>query len=296
MKNIHFGAGPPIGRAKESIIEVNADDAKLETYRSSHHHDCITIFSNNTSNQQAGNNGAYADALCQLTASIACQMEEAAINQLHKNKIDRKREHDDKKKYRTRKIHKSIIRMLENAAAASALEVDLELAEGCQKFLNANTRGSAEQDLSHQFDKLNLTDICFSPGIVQCLFHGKFISANLSIPSNFMAFAFNEQPPLLCVKQDNYLICNLIHKINIKQSPKEIKSSLMQDLIVSKDYTLLGVQLQYFVGTVEIFFGSESIAAFEMRRLLIQMGCHKKQFRYMIALNEWFAACFLFCH
>jgi hypothetical protein len=45
---------------------------------------------------------------------------------------------------------------------------------------------------------------------------------------------------------------------------------------------------------MEIFFGSESIAAFKMRRLLLQMGHHKKQFRDMIALNKWFAACFLF--
>jgi hypothetical protein len=109
-----------------------------------------------------------------------------------------------------------------------------------------------------------------------------------------MAFAFYKQPPLLSVKQDNYLICHLIHKISIKQSPSKIKSSLMQDVIVPKDYTLLGVQLQYFVGAVEIFFGSKSIAAFVMRRLLLQMGHHKKQFRDIIALNKWFAACFLF--
>ena len=77
-------------------------------------------------------------------------MEEAATsNQLRKNEIERKRDNDDKKKDRTKTIHKSILRMLENAAAASASEVDLELAEGCQKFLNANTKGSAEQDLSH---------------------------------------------------------------------------------------------------------------------------------------------------
>jgi hypothetical protein len=110
-----------------------------------------------------------------------------------------------------------------------------------------------------------------------------------------MAFAFYEQPPLSCVKQDNHLICHLIHKIGIKQLPKEIKSSLMQDVIIPKDYTLLGVQLQYFVGAVEIFFGSKSIAVFVMRRLLLQMGRHKKQFRYMmIAPDEWFAAQFLF--
>jgi hypothetical protein len=68
----------------------------------------------------------------------------------------------------------------------------------------------------------------------------------------------------------------------------------MQDVIVPKDYTSLGVQLQYFVGAVEIFFGSESIAAFEMRRLILQMGCHEKEFRYMIALKKWFAAHFFF--
>jgi hypothetical protein len=45
-------------------------------------------------------------------------------NQLHKNEIKRKREHDNEKKDRTKKIHKSIIRMLEIAAAVSALEVD----------------------------------------------------------------------------------------------------------------------------------------------------------------------------
>jgi hypothetical protein len=71
---------------------------------------------------------------------------------LRKNIIERKRKHDDEKKDRTKKIHKSIIRMLENAAAASALEVNMKLAEGCQKLLNANTKGSAEQDLSHQFN------------------------------------------------------------------------------------------------------------------------------------------------
>jgi hypothetical protein len=186
--------------------------------------------------------------------------------------------------------------MLENAAAASTLEVDLELVEGCQKFLNVNTSGSVEQDLSHQFDKLNFTDVCFAPGKVQHLYHGKFISANLSTPSNFTAFAFFKQHPLLCIKQDNYLICHLIHEVGIKQSPKEIKSSLMQDVIVPKDYLVGGTVCSCNILWVQwrFYFGSESIAAFEMRRLLLQMGRHKKQFRDMIALNEWFAARFLF--
>jgi hypothetical protein len=75
--------------------------------------------------------------------SIAHQMEEAATsNQLRKNEIERKREHDDEKKDRTEKIHKSIIHMIENAAAASSLEVDLELEDGCQ---NSSTLTQKEQ-------------------------------------------------------------------------------------------------------------------------------------------------------
>jgi hypothetical protein len=70
-----WGAG--VGRVKESIIEVNADNAELETYHFPHHCKFITGFSNNTGNQKAGNSGAYADILRQLTASIAHQTEEA---------------------------------------------------------------------------------------------------------------------------------------------------------------------------------------------------------------------------
>jgi hypothetical protein len=106
-----WGAG--VGRVKESIIEVNADNAEWETYRYFRHRECITGFSDNTGNQQAGNSVAYADILRQLTASITGQAEEASTsNQLRKNKIERKRVHDDEKKDRTKKIHKSIIRML----------------------------------------------------------------------------------------------------------------------------------------------------------------------------------------
>jgi hypothetical protein len=82
----------------------------------------------------------------------------------------------------------------------------------------------------------------------------------------------------------------LIHKIGIKQLPEEIKSSLMQVVIVPKDFTSLGVQLQYFVGAVVIFFGSESIAVFEMRRLLLQFIAH---FLFAIAkcFQHWFNEC-----
>jgi hypothetical protein len=219
-----------LGPGEQELGELRSQSLKFtQTTRdwrltASCHCKCIAGFSNNTGNQQAGNSRANADVLRQFTASIAHQTEEAATSkQLCKNVIERKREHYDEKKDRAKKIHKLNIRMLENAAAVSALEFDLELAEGCQKLLNGGTKGTAEQEQIHQFNELNLTGVCFAPGIVQHLHHGKFISANLSTPSNFTALSFYMQPLLLSVKQDNYLICHLIHKISIKQSPNKIK-------------------------------------------------------------------------
>jgi hypothetical protein len=115
----------------------------------------------------------------------------------------------------------------------------------------------------------------------------------LEYTKQLLGFFLLQVAPIFVCQTGQLSNLHLIHDIGIKQSSKDIKSSLMQDAIVPKDYTLLGAQLQYFVGAVEIFFGSESRAAFEMRRLLLQMGHHKKQFR-MIALDKWPTACLFF--
>lgn len=184
--------------------------------------------------------------------------------------------------------------MLENGSVTSKLEIDVQLTQACRKFLNASSQGHAEQELHHQFNTLNLTDVCFAPGTIQNLYLGEFTYGNSSSPSNFTVFAFFEQPPLSNAKQENYITCHLIHENGQKQSMEEIKASMKQEVIVPKDYTLMGTQLQYFVGAVEIFFGAESILRIELNKLLHKVAMYKKQFRDMIALDEWFPSRFLF--
>lgn len=154
-----WGAG--VGRVSETRVEINADDGELESYRIARHNDCITNFMANFATQTATNGNENSDVLKQLTASIARQTEEAATsNQLRKEEIERKREHEDEKKDRTKRfLHPSITRMLQHASATSRLEIDTELTQPCKKFLNASTQGHAQQELSHQFDTLNLTDV-----------------------------------------------------------------------------------------------------------------------------------------
>ena len=287
--------GVGANRVPETRVEINADDGELESYRIIRHRDCITSNVAGTTIEEAPTE-PNADVLKQLAASIARQTEESATsNQLRKDEINRKKEHDDDKKDRTKKfIHPSIIRMLKNASATSKMDLDPELPESCKKFLNSSNQGHAEQELCHQFESLNLSDVCFAPGTIQNLFLGEFVYGNSSSPSNFTVFAFYEQPPLSDEKQSNYLICHLIHEKGTKQSVDDIKQSMKQEVIVPWDFNTMGAQLQYFVAAAEIFFGPESLLRLELHKLLHTVAKYKKNFRDAIVLDEFFATKFLF--
>lgn len=290
--------GVAVGRVPEAIVEIDADDIEAETYRVSRHLECIT----NIGVADGGNaiiapavGAVHGDILQQLTASIARQSEEAATsNLLRREEIDRKKDKDDQTKDRTKKIHSSIIRMLELASAITAADAIVNLAESCKSFLNAENKGLAEQTLTHQFEERGLTEVALATGTVQALFHGEFLYSDPSTPSNFTAFAFFEQQPLCNTRQHNYLTCSLIQQQGQRLTLEEIKASLKQEVVVPKDFTELGTQLQLFVGAVGIFFGDESIPALAMRRVLLLLGRHKLQFRASIAQDEWFPAKFLF--
>jgi hypothetical protein len=63
---------------------------------------------------------------------------------------------------------------------------------------------------------------------------------------------------------------------------------------VPKDFAGLGTQLQLFATASSIFFGSKSFCTEKLNQLLLLVACNKKPFRDQIALNEFFAAKFLF--
>ena len=105
-----WGAG--VSRVPETRVDINADDGELETYRVARQRDCITGLNADNTNAGVATAGTdNAEVLKQLTTSIARQTEEAATsNQLRKDEIERKREHDDEKMDRTKKyLHPSII-------------------------------------------------------------------------------------------------------------------------------------------------------------------------------------------
>ena len=123
--------------------------------------------------------------------------------------------------------------------------------------------------------------------MTQALYLGDFLYSDSSLPSNFTVFAFHEQEPNSSNQQTDYLICHLVQKQGQKKSLDEIKASLKQTVHVR-------TQLQLFATTSSIFFGSESICSEKLNQLLLLVGQNKKPIQDQIALDEFFAAKFLF--
>ncbi len=69
---------------------------------------------------------------------------------------------------------------------------------------------------------------------------------------------------------------------------------MKQTVIIPTDYNGLGTQIQIFIAASNIFFGDESICTTNLPQLLLLISRNKKKFRDQIALEEFFAAKFLF--
>ncbi len=131
-------------------------------------------------------------------------------------------------------------------------------------------------------------------GTVQALHVGNFKHADSSTPSNFTVFAFYEQAPKSSAQHMDYLVCHLIQEQGQKKLLDEIKSSLKQTVHVPKDFDGLGSQLILLAMASAIFFGKESICTERLNQLVLLVGQNKKALRDQIALDNFFAARFLF--
>ena len=97
--------------------------------------------------------------------------------------------------------------------------------ESCERFMNAMTRGVAEQELSMQLKTFGLGDMAFATGLSLNLYSGKFLYATRNNPSNFSCFSVYKGTHL--DKEDNQnqqLILNLIKSKGKGQTIEEIKA------------------------------------------------------------------------
>jgi hypothetical protein len=111
--------------------------------------------------------------LWRLTAAISDQNKEAVkSNNLHHNKILCELSWEESKKDRIKKIHPSILKMINCAAAMSSNDDKNTFPETCSQFINQENVGTAQYDLVHQFKEQGFPDIAFASGTMQALLSG----------------------------------------------------------------------------------------------------------------------------
>jgi hypothetical protein len=161
-------------------------------------------------------------------------------------------------------------------------------------YHQGRSKKGQNKENSRLHPQYDFQDIGFAQGTVQALYVGDLLYANSSTPSNFTVFAFHEIEPLSNLRQNDYLICQLVQTQGQKKMMDEIKASLKQSVHIPSNFNGMGTQLQIFSAACKIFFGEESVCATSLRQLLIIVGRNKKAFRDNIALDDYFIAKFLF--
>ena len=161
-------------------------------------------------------------------------------------------------KDRTKNLHPRIINMLKMASAEDPDRPADKLVESCLFFLNKKTFGLADQELSHQFDDLEMLNVGFAHGLVQALQNGAFLHSNPGYPDNFSPFCFYGLSALEDKQSSRSLILHLITTQGQGKNTSEIKASAKQTIKVPMIYENLKYTIKFFSGACSIFFGNKS--------------------------------------
>ena len=272
--------GVKAGLISETRYSVNPDDVEVEAFGIERNAQCIT--SNLATATRPGEAVMLdgATVISQLTNALTIQNEYLGdANVINRKNQILAEQRVEQKKDRTKKLHSSIINMLQRAAADDPHNEDSKIAPTCLRFLNSENAGMAQFELAHQFEALKIDDVGFAAGTVQALYVGEFKYADSSTPSNFTVFAFYEQAPNAATQKMDYLVCHLIQEQGQKKSLDEIKASLKQTVHVPKDFDGMGNQLVLFAAASAIFFGKESICTEKLDQLVLLVGRNKKNLR-----------------
>ena len=234
--------------------------------------------------------------LQQLAHSISRQSDEAAAaNELMTRQLEFNMEKDDKKKDRIKKLHTSIKQLILFASADDMDSVPDEPFDSCKRFMNAETDGTADQELNIQFKNLHLNDAAFSIRFTQALYNGRFLWSDSSTPSNFSPFCIFEIEPLLAAEQQNrHFILHIVQTQGKGRTLDEIKSSSKQQVKAPTTYTEQIQQLKYFAGACEIFFGPNSASTASIKALITSIDKYKPIFKAREARETIFVSKFLF--
>jgi len=268
---------------------LRPEDGELQIYTSNRHQECI-IMSLNAMTSVSSAPGENTAVLKQLAESISLQTEETArTNRLAREDIERAREREDNKKDKLKKLHPSILNMLQMAASTDGDRSAKELPSTCISFFNKETAALADQELSLQFQNMGMPDVGFAHGVVQALYGGNFTYHSACSPNNFSAFCFYEQDPLSNEQSNRHIILHLVARDGQGKTLDEIKASTRQVVKAPTNFNDLDQQLKYFTGLSQVFFGKDSAGTAGLRDLVRKVSHYRPTLKAKCAMDKSFA-------
>jgi hypothetical protein len=289
------------GKVLESRYSVHPDDGELNTHCSyAHAFNIMPPTGNGTmppgatpfGTEETGDNSAV---LRQLAEGISRQTEEAErSNMMHREDLNRRKEKDEEKRDKTKKLHRSTVSMLLMASATTNERAAPKLVQTATDFFNSENTGLADMELSQNFAAIGLKEVNFAHGVVQAFHSGQFTYFNPSAPSNFTIFAFTEREPLSSDLQSRTMFLHLAATQGKGKTLDEIKSSAKQVVSIPTDFDAFLRQIYYFLGAFKIFFGPDSLGSMSIQDLHKEVSENRMHFRAKIACDKKFAAKFLF--
>ena len=114
--------------------------------------------------------------LRQLWEGISFQNESIEeTNNLARQEFYRKKEKDYEKKDRMSKLHSSSLNMLLNDSSEDRERAAKEITSACRSFLNHETAGLTDHQLSVLFREFGFPDVGFAHGVFQEFLSGHFL-------------------------------------------------------------------------------------------------------------------------
>jgi hypothetical protein len=197
-----------------------------------------------------------------LNATMSRQAEALElIHSSHETNLTFQREKESKKKDRFNKFHPEIKKMITFPSAPDA-EADPNVPEDtCKRFINATSKGIAEQKLCIQFRQMGLGEMAYATGLILNLYNGRFLYAIRNNPSNFSCFSVHKGSNVDEEEQHSrQLLLHLIEKEGKGRSVEELKALNKQILKAPSSYCDMVLQFNYFRGLCQMFFGQFSWA------------------------------------
>jgi len=291
------------GVMKKSIPEtrftIHPDDGELKIYADQRHK--AFIFSSLDEVQtQAATNPNNDAVMTQLSSSISHQAEKTAeANNLRREELQLRKDREEHKKDKLKKLHPSVKNMLINAAATYCQEENeyrthAELPSSCMAFFNSENVGTADQELAEQFEAMGMPEASYSQATVQALWAGHFLYVAGMEPSNFTAFGFNEQTPTLVAGPNRTLLLYLAATQGKGKTTEEISRSTKQWVKAPTTYEELNMQIALMMGISTTFFTEECALVPSLSTFQESLKLNKMCVKIKIVSNNLYASKILY--